>query len=119
MNSPPAIMGVLIGLVGSLLRSAFSLQTKTHQFKLSFSKKGCRYLLDSFECALLWSHIFPLEDEVPVETTPQVSRGTNVVKVIHGNDVNDGTNHIGAILHHTLQHRLLQNMQSILFNSSL
>ena len=106
-------MGVLIGLVGSFFRSAFSLQQNINL--KSVSKKSW-YVIFSvpFGRALLCSHVFPLEDEVPVEATPQVSRGANVVKVIHGNDVNDRTNHIGAILHHTLQHRFLQNMRKSL-----
>ncbi len=53
-----------------------------------------------------WAKCF--SHQVPVEAPPEVRGRADVSEVVHGDDVDDGTDHTGGIFSHDLQHRLLK-----------
>lgn len=57
-------------------------------------------------CTFLGSEVLPLEHQVPVEAAPQVGRRSDVVEVVHADDVDDGAYDARRVLLDPLQQRL-------------
>ena len=87
MNRPPAIMGVLMTCHEAVLLTCW---TRAPHL--------CG--VDPPLLPLLVRQVLPLEHQVPVEASPQVGAGPDVLEVVHADHVYDGAHHSAPVLDH-------------------